>query len=44
VGGKPAHGLPTEKGTFTDLWRVSFVSFFQVVLLMLTDALIELAR
>ena len=32
VGGFPTHGLPIEKGTCTDLWRVSFVSFFHMFL------------
>jgi hypothetical protein len=44
VGGFPAHGLPTDKGTCTDLWRVSFVSFFHVFLSLLNDELIELAH
>ena len=44
VCGFPAHGLPPEKGTFTDLWRVSFVLFFHVFLPLLNDELIELAR
>jgi hypothetical protein len=41
VGGFPAHGLLTDKGTFTDLWRVSF---FHVFLPLLNDELIELAH
>src|SRR5579862_2694245 len=36
VGEFPAHGLPTEKGTFIGLWRVSFV---HVLLPLLTDEL-----
>jgi hypothetical protein len=43
VGGKPAHGPPTDKGTCTDLWRISLVSFFHVFLSLLNDELIELA-
>jgi hypothetical protein len=39
--GFPAHGLLIDKGTFTDLWRVSF---FHVFLPLLNDELIELAR
>jgi hypothetical protein len=35
VGGKPAHGLPIDKGTCTDLWRVSFPSFFHLFLPLL---------
>jgi hypothetical protein len=35
TGGFPAHGLPAEKGTCTDLWRVSFISFFHVFLSLL---------
>ena len=28
VGGFPAQGLPIDKGTFTDFWRVSFLQMF----------------
>jgi len=38
VGGFPAHGLLTNKGPFTDLWRVSF---FHVFLPLFNDELIE---
>ncbi|HEY6406142.1 MAG TPA: hypothetical protein VIY29_01615, partial [Ktedonobacteraceae bacterium] len=41
VGGFPTHGLLTDKGTCTDLWRVSF---FHVFLPLLNDALIELVH
>ncbi len=41
MGGKPAHSLLTDKGTFTALWRVSF---FHVFLPLLNDELIELAH
>ncbi|WP_236601865.1 hypothetical protein [Ktedonobacter sp. SOSP1-52] len=37
--GFPAHGLPPEKGTFTDFWCVSFVSFFHVFLPLLNAEL-----
>ena len=43
-GGFPAHGLPIAKGTCTDLWRVSFVSFFHVFLSLLNAELLELAH
>jgi hypothetical protein len=41
VCGFPAHGLPIDKGTFTDLWRTSFVSFFHVFLPLLNDELVK---
>jgi hypothetical protein len=44
VGAFPAHLQPPEKGTRTNLWRVSFISFFHVFLSLLNDELIELAH
>jgi len=41
MGGFPAHSLLPEKGTFPDLWRVSF---FHVFLPLLNDELRELAH
>ena len=39
VCGFPAHDLPIDQGTVTDLWRVSFVSFFHVFLPLFNLAL-----
>ncbi|GHO79281.1 hypothetical protein KSD_70520 [Ktedonobacter sp. SOSP1-85] len=44
VGGFPAHGLPIDKGTFTDFWRVSFVSFFHLFLPLFNFFNLALAR
>ena len=44
VGGKPAHGLPIDKGTFTDFRRVSFVSFFHLFLPLFNFFNLALAR
>jgi hypothetical protein len=44
VSGFPAHSLPIDKGTFTDLWCVSFVSFFHMFLPLFNFFNLALAR